>query len=220
MACPRPTSPPRALARGVPSPFCSLCLVTLVLGFVAPDRADATSILEVAASFEEMRNGASTPDLLSVGNDAASEVAIEEILFDLSGSSGASFDPGDAAWTVTSSDDVGLDISLGSGGFELIAPNLLRLVFSDFDPGETFEFGVDVDDTSSYTTGADFAGATLGVTIGGGSLTYTGVFSADPGDSDRALAAISEVASLPEPTTVTLLGLGLAMLAAGRRVRA
>jgi hypothetical protein len=211
---------PRAFFRGVLSRFCTLCLLTLVLGFAAPDPANATSILEVAASFEEMGGFSSTPDLLSVGNDAASALAIEVIVFDLSGSSGAVFDPGGAAWSVTSSDDVGLDTSLGSAGFELIAPNLLRLVFSDFDPGETFEFGVDVDDTSGYTTGANFAGATLAVTLGVGNLTYTGVFSADLSDSNRAVAAISEVAPLPEPATVTLLGLGLAMLAVARRVRA
>jgi hypothetical protein len=190
-------------------------LFLLLAAFVSPSQAAAGLVtVGVSGSYEEMRSGSSTPDLLSISNDALSERAIVEILLDLTDSNSAVFDPSDAAFAVTSSDDVGFD---GGVGFDLIADDVLRLVFTGFDPGETFTFGVDVDDRRKDTTGADFEGSPLQATFGVGVDPLIAVFLADPSDSDRAVAAAEHQFLLnPEPSTALLLAAGLVTMAIRR----
>ena len=151
------------LALGRPSPRFAGCaasaLLFLLAVLIAPSQAVASLVtVGVPGSFKETKGKGSPPDLLSISNEAVSERAIVEILLDLTGSDGAFFDPSDSAFAVTSSDDVGFDAVVG---FDLIADDVLRLVFSDFDSGETFMFGVDVDDKRKDTSGKDFAGSLL-----------------------------------------------------------
>lgn len=173
-----------------------------------------TLSIDVTASYEEMRGGSWTADSFIIANRG--EGSIVELQLDLSDSYGAVFDPDGAPFLVTSGDDVGFDTGVG---FDLIADDLLRLVFSGFDPSESFAFGVDIDDRRSYTTGDDFAGSVLSVVMAGSHGPLQGVFAEDPDDSDRAIVSIQETIATPEPSTFGMLVLGFAALAARNGAR-
>jgi len=170
--------------------------VTLALPRVA--RGD-----QVLGSYLEEGNK-SAYDTLSVVYEGSSAVSITELIFDLSGSSGAVFDPSGYAFEVTSSDAVGFDVSLG---FDLQASDLLRLAFTDFEPGETFAFRVDVDDPKGKsTTGSDWEGSRLDVVFSSG----IGSFGSYVRDSNNAATA---VVPNPEPSAGLLFGMGMVALA-------
>ena len=177
----------------------------------------AAELLGFTGSFQEDYSDDLGGDTFLVSNDPASESVIEQVVLDLSGSSGgAVFDPADFPFTILAGDPVGFD-----GVFDLSPDNLtLTLSFTDFDPGETFAFAVDVDDSgNSPTRGKDFAGASLDVTYEFVMAVLSAFYAADPNNPGRAVVAALNAVPAPEPDTGTLLALGLLGLASARRIR-
>jgi hypothetical protein len=175
-------------------------LLTVTLGLPCVARADI-----VTGSYREGGNQIAY-DTLSVEYAAGSPGSIRSLIFDLGGSSGASFDPAEYVFEAVGGDAVGFDLALG---FDLQAPDLLRLSFTDFDPGESFAFRVDVDDPRGRTTsGGDWEGALLHVDFGPGGSAF-GAYVRDPGDDRRATVLVHN----PEPSSGALAGLGIAALA-------
>jgi hypothetical protein len=96
------------------------------------------------------------------------------------------------------------------------------LLFADFNPGEAFNFELDVDSpcgwlclSGSLTSGSEFAGSKLIATFGSPShqpQSLSGLFTS--GDCDlTAQANITGDVATPEPGTIGLLGAGLVVLA-------
>lgn len=185
--------------------FLGVCLALL------PTSAMAISF-GFSASYEEDGTTTGTnPDFYSFTNDVLSETQILEIVLDLSGGL-AVYDPIGAPFQLLGGDAVGFD-----GSFTTSGSTLLTLVFTDFDPGEIFLFGVETDDSGGgFTTGADFAGAVATVTwVNGIAPPSLAIFTVDPGNSDRAVA--SNFTATPEPGTFVLLAMGLVGLSLTQR---
>ena len=100
----------------------------------------------------------------------------------------------------------------------------LTLEFTDFDPGETFFFTTDLDDTFGYrVSGREFAYATVTATfigpgLGVGGVTLSAAYFGDPDNLWRAVTRIdSSVQAVPLPAGFWLLVSGLAAIAVRRR---
>lgn len=158
-------------------------------------------------------------DIFTLTNTSDIGITIEQVSIDLgpaglfldtSVASGFPFTP-DAGAALTGFTTVSGD-SVGS--------TLLTMVFTDFDPGDSFTFFTDVDDGSGsgIVTGAEFAGTLLNVEFDGSiPLTLRSAAYAETGEFE----AVAEIASsVPEPTTIALMGLGLAGLGFRRRKQA
>jgi hypothetical protein len=180
----------------------------LSLGFSAD--ASATFIM-ATGTFHENLGTDSTPDDLTITNDGSSETDITMVVIDLSGSANtAIFDPADATFAVVGVDNTGFD-----GNFTLNGNQELTLVFTSFDPGDTFSFEVDIDDGNGQTTGADFDGSTFTATFAG-EVSTLGATYLDQSGFD---ALGSNSLNTPEPGTFSTVSLGLLVLAAARRRR-
>ncbi len=126
----------------------------------------------------ETGGGATTPDNFSFTNTG--DDTITRIVFDLSTSSGgAVFDPVGVPFALSGANAVGFD-----GNFSVNANQAqLTVNFSNFTPGQSFNFTGDLDDTGGYTTGAEVSGATITVT---GGDVVSGTYQEASGNGDRA----------------------------------
>ena len=104
---------------------------------------------------------------------------------------------------------------------------LLDISFTDFDPGETFTWLIDVDPADgippSTITGAQMIGSTGLVDFDDG-LRLTGFLAAVPGNDDAAEFTVSGIGpipggEIPEPSTFLIWSLGLLGLLLYRRKR-
>jgi uncharacterized protein YegL len=137
--------------------------------------------------FVETGGGATTPDTLSFTNEGTS--SITSIVVDLGLSeAGAVFDPATSTGVPFAATTSGTGFT---GTFALTsARRRLALAFTDFGPGETFGFRLDLDDQNGgFTTGADLAGATVVVTRSDGSVG-TGVFAPVAGSDTMGMVEI------------------------------
>lgn len=94
----------------------------------------------------------------------------------------------------------------------------MTLTFNDFQAGESFTFTIDVDDNNARVDSWRMAGATVTATFDvAGSPTNVAALMLAGGSNDLNWSNSATV--VPEPGTVTLLGIGLTGLAWGRRRR-
>jgi hypothetical protein len=158
-------------------------------------------------------------DTFTITNAASSATGITTVRYNLA-PSGAKFDPGDSPFAVISGGN-----ATGFNGMFTATATTLTLSFTDFGPGETFSFRVDVDDNIGFTTGRDFEDSILAVTFANATPSMVqAAFVADGGLRLNSATAIVRanvnVGNAPEPGTAGLLLLGLTGLLRARRRRA
>jgi hypothetical protein len=154
-------------------------------------------------------------DTFTIMNAGSSATGILTVRYNLAPSQ-ASFDPGDSPFAVISGGGTGF-----TGMFNATATSL-TLNFTDFDPGETFSFRVDVDDNIGFTFGFDFEDSILQVVFD--AAAPNGAMAAFVGTDLRRLgsatATLRADVNVPEPGTAGLVLLGFAGLLGARRRRA
>lgn len=190
----------------------------IAAGMLLPLSSALAAPVMVVGTFQE--NFLAASDTFTITNAASSATGILTVRYNLAPSQ-ASFDPGDSPFAVVSGGGTGF-----TGMFMNVnaAGTTLTLNFTDFDPGETFSFRVDVDDNIGFTLGFDFEDAILQVVFdAAGANTAMAAFNATDlrrlGSATATLRADVNV-NVPEPGTAGLLLLGLTGLLGARRRRA
>jgi len=187
----------------------------LAAGMLLPQAALAAPVM-VVGSFQEnfMLSGG---DLFTIMNAASSATGILTVRYNLAPSQ-ASFDPGDSPFSVVSGGG-----GTGFTGMFSSTTTSLALNFTDFDPGETFSFRVDVDDNIGFTFGFDFEDTVLQVVFDAAAPSSAmAAFAATDlrGRLGSAQAVVRADVNVAEPGTVGLLLLGLTGLGWTHRRRA
>ena len=157
-------------------------------------------------------------DTFTITNAASSATGITTVRYNLAPSQ-ARFDPADSPFAVVSGGGTGF-----TGMFTATATTL-TLNFTDFGPGETFSFRVDVDDNIGFTLGRDFEDSLLQVTFANATpnmamAAFVGNDLRRLGSATAVVRANVNVGNAPEPGTAGLLLLGLTGLLKARRRRA
>jgi hypothetical protein len=157
-------------------------------------------------------------DTFTITNAASSATGITTVRYNLAPSQ-ARFDPADSPFAVVSGGN-----ATGFNGMFTATATTLTLNFTDFGPGETFSFRVDVDDNIGFTLGRDFEDSILAVTFA--NATPNMAQAAFVSNGLRQLTSATAVVradvnvgngNVPEPGTAGLLLLGLAGLLKARR---
>ena len=145
---------------------------------------------DVAASGYYLEGGisATTPDTFSVTNTGV--IKFTGVGFGLDYDLGLKFDPNDVPFTVTSTDDVGFsgNFSVSTFNGEIVS---VLMSFNDFDPGETFSFTADVDDSNGGFTPARELGESVLIIFATSLPANSGILVADPNNRNRATVSIN-----------------------------
>jgi hypothetical protein len=183
------------------------CCFALALAFLFAQPTSAATIH--SGSFEELGNPDNGGDTFTITNSALSTEDILTVVVNLTLSPDSIYDTGAGSgkpFTSTDSyDTFGLD---GTSKILTIWFNAGNLT-----PGDTFTFTIDVDDTVGGTTitGAMIAGSQITATFDTSGSVAATMLAGGP--------TASWASPVPEPGTLTLLGLGLTGLAWGGRRR-
>jgi hypothetical protein len=158
-------------------------------------------------------------DTFTITNAASSATGITTVRYNLAPSQ-ARFDPADSPFTVINAGGTGF-----TGMFLNATATTLTLNFTDFGPGETFSFRVDVDDNIGFTLGRDFEDSILQVVFANATpntamAAFRGADLRRLGSATAVVRADVNVGNAPEPGTAGLMLLGLTGLLRARRRRA
>lgn len=192
----------------------------------APLSASAMPInLSATIEFQDLGNPDNPlPDLFQITNNSDAGAMISSITIDLTGAPNAPvFDTLDgcspaycygaatgAPITEIAGDDVGFVALTPGEQAALEEAQVLTLLFTGFDAGESFLFSTDLDDlVDFYLTGVEMQDVVASVNFTGDSLNASGSanFVRDFPPAGRAVATV--VAEVPEPGTLALIGIGL-----------
>jgi len=186
----------------------------IAAGMLLPSSALAAPVM-VVGTFQENFLSPNF-DTFTITNAASSATGILTVSYNLAPSQ-ARFDPADSPFAVVSGGGTGF-----SGMFMNATRTTLTLTFTDFDPGETFSFRVDVDDNIGFTLGNDFEDSVLRVVFdaAGGPSAMAAFNGTDLRRLGSATATLRADVNVPEPGTAGLLLLGLTGLLGARRRRA
>lgn len=186
----------------------------IAAGMLLPQSSALAAPVMVVGTFQE--NFLAASDTFTITNAASSATGILTVRYNLAPSQ-ASFDPGDSPFAIVNAGGTGF-----TGMFLNPTRTTLTLNFTDFDPGETFSFRVDVDDNIGFTFGFDFEDAILQVVFDAAAPnTAMAAFrAADLRRLGSATATVRADVNVPEPGTAGLLLLGLTGLLGARRRRA
>jgi hypothetical protein len=218
--------------------WCVGSLVAIGISICFTGYCNAGPLLSSTMTYQEVGGPDDTLSKVAVGdsfsivNNSDAGVQITQVLLTLA--PGVVFDTVDDASPATSGtgpsfafSSTTIDPLLVSGAPIADGSSSVLLTFTGFDPGKTFDFTVDVDQTTGVNAnvrrqvlGNEFAGGTIAVTFAdsfvGSPLTLTGTFT---GAGQTASATVTTV--IPEPSTFALglfgiVAIGLAMRRRGR----
>ncbi len=210
--------------------FLAIMVLTLTLFFSGAVSSKAASInLSGLSAYVE-------PFILpfdgfGIMNTSDPGVQISNVTIDTSGSLASAFfdtvspSPPSPGWLTSFPFTPGFGIAAtgftGLSGPLVDGGTSLSMSFTNFDPGEIFAWGIDVDDVSGpFVTGTDFAGSTVSATFVGAfpTTTLSGTYVPFCCLPDKVAIARISGEPVPEPATCALFGIGLVGLAgAGAR---
>ncbi len=174
----------------------------------------------VQASFHEM-GYASGGDIFTLTNTSTENAGITRIVIDTDPSLARVFFNPTGQNSSPYQVDAGVAAETGFLGFTNVDDNATQLIleFTDFNPGETFTFEVDIDDRFGwYVTGRDFSGTMLNAIFGTTESTAE-LFGAFEKGSNWSLAVVDLQGPAPihdfanpEPSSMVLLCIGASSL--------
>ena len=189
------------------------CLALAFAGFFAqPTAADTISH---SGTFFDPTTPDTVTDNFSITNTSPDSYDITALVIDFSTVTTApvSFDEADFPFVA------GPEAAATGFVADVTTPGLMILTFTDFNAGETFTFTIDVDDNNFRVQSVRIAGATITATFDIMGIPTDVVASMIAGGAYDTNWSNSATV-VPEPGTLTLLGLGLTGLAwRGRRRR-
>jgi hypothetical protein len=188
----------------------AICLLTSAATLLLISLPAASATISHSGTFDDPSGPEGDGDDFSLTNNLTSEANIITLVIDLSfapPSPGVVFDPGDFAFTpeATSAATTGFASAVFTGS------TLLTLMFTDFNPNETFTFQIDVDDSNNRVQAGFIAGSLITATfdIYGGSDLSAAMVAVGSNDTSWTNTAVV----VREPGTLSLVSPGLIGLA-------
>jgi hypothetical protein len=183
------------------------CCFALALAFLFAQPASAVTIH--SGSFSEDGNPDNGGDTFTITNSVLSDEDIITVVVDLNLSPDSFYDTVVGGGEPFSSSDP-YDTATVDALFKTLT---IEFLATQLDPGTTFTFTIDVDDTVGGTaiTGAMIAGSQVRATFDTSGLVTATMAAGAP--------TANWASPVPEPNTLALLGLGLTGLAWGGRRR-